>query len=523
MAVNQQGFYNPPRGTHHGDGFRQGLTYDASYDNGLPGAPLQPVYVQDFIPLTAQINNLVTTITPVSSGDLTITAGTGTTAGTFGANGIYATIFDVPRALACYGTTGNAAATITVWGFDKWNVPMTEQIASSVTTGVPNYGKKAFAGVTRINISAGTTGAITIGTSDIFGLDYRIASKNYVIPFWNEGVDPVFDAGFFGTATLGSGVNAAGTCVISSPQILANSQVIVTRTTSAGTAGYFAVPVASIVPGVSFTVQSLTATATVQTLDTSTFNWWIVPASSTVTSGTATLIAGAATVTNTNVAATSLIFTTYNTGAVACGNLRAPAASIVAGTNFVINSSAGTDISTVNWVIVTPGNATGTTAAMVLGTIATNNSNIVASGSLASTIIASRNTLGTAAGIFNISAQSNGAFTLLSAAGTETSTFNYIVLSPVLGNTSVLDRSTVGLSGILQVGDGSTATATTGDTRGTYKPSTPSNGVSRLTIWTYNRGCSAVANYYGNLNNDTTLTNTVPNLFGVPQYYVTPF
>lgn len=68
--------------------------------------------------------------------------------------------------------------------------------------------------------------------------------------------------------------------------------------------------------------------------------------------GTATLSSGTVTVNTTAVSANSLIFTSRNTAGGTVGHLNAPVASIVAATSFVINSSSGTDASTVNWWIV---------------------------------------------------------------------------------------------------------------------------------------------------------------------------
>lgn len=68
--------------------------------------------------------------------------------------------------------------------------------------------------------------------------------------------------------------------------------------------------------------------------------------------GTATLVGGTVTVNTTAVSANSIIFLTCNTPGGTQGFLSAPAASITAATSFVINSSSGTDTSTVNWLII---------------------------------------------------------------------------------------------------------------------------------------------------------------------------
>lgn len=69
------------------------------------------------------------------------------------------------------------------------------------------------------------------------------------------------------------------------------------------------------------------------------------------TRGTATLVAGTATVSTTAALTGSVIFLTCNTPGGTQGILSAPVASIVNGTSFVINSSESADTSTVNWWI----------------------------------------------------------------------------------------------------------------------------------------------------------------------------
>lgn len=68
--------------------------------------------------------------------------------------------------------------------------------------------------------------------------------------------------------------------------------------------------------------------------------------------GTATLVGGTVTVNTSAVQTGDKIFTARNTTGGTAGHLNAPVASIVNGTSFVINSSSGTDTSTVNWWII---------------------------------------------------------------------------------------------------------------------------------------------------------------------------
>ncbi len=69
-------------------------------------------------------------------------------------------------------------------------------------------------------------------------------------------------------------------------------------------------------------------------------------------SGTATLVAGTATVSAAAVKTTSIILVTRNTPGGTLGFLSAPSASIVDGVSFDINSDINTDTSTVNWLII---------------------------------------------------------------------------------------------------------------------------------------------------------------------------
>lgn len=85
---------------------------------------------------------------------------------------------------------------------------------------------------------------------------------------------------------------------------------------------------------------------------TGTGNGLMIPAGSNCRVGTATLSAGTVTISNTAVTANSIIFVSYNTPGGTTGSLSAPAGSISAGTQFVINSSSATDSSTVNWFII---------------------------------------------------------------------------------------------------------------------------------------------------------------------------
>jgi hypothetical protein len=68
--------------------------------------------------------------------------------------------------------------------------------------------------------------------------------------------------------------------------------------------------------------------------------------------GTATLVGGTVTVSNTTVTASTRIFTSRQALGGTAGHLSI--GTVVAGTSFIINSSSGTDTSVVAWLLIEP-------------------------------------------------------------------------------------------------------------------------------------------------------------------------
>lgn len=68
--------------------------------------------------------------------------------------------------------------------------------------------------------------------------------------------------------------------------------------------------------------------------------------------GQATLVGGTVTVSNTSVTANTRIFVTRATAGGTLGHLSV--GTVTPSTSFVINSSSGTDTSTVNWLLIEP-------------------------------------------------------------------------------------------------------------------------------------------------------------------------
>ena len=151
-----------------------------------------------------------------------------------------------------------------------------------------------------------------------------------------------------------SGVSAnmvAGVITVNTTSVQSNSIILVSYKTIAGTPGTLSVPVAGIIPGVSFTINSSSV------LDTSTITWTICQKVQGVTQGTGTLAAGVATINTTGVRAASVILINYNTFSATHGTWIA-VTNRIASTSFSvqarsdINANVAADTSTFNWVIL---------------------------------------------------------------------------------------------------------------------------------------------------------------------------
>lgn len=182
--------------THATDGFRAGAASFANFigvdanplisANTIPpqglGAAMSIIYAYVVVPLTMATNNIATTQTPAGAGVLTLTAGTGTTAGTVGGNAVI--ILDVARAVRVTSAGNDSAHTFLVAGYDIWGQFQSELITGPNATTVT--GKKTFLKIISVTISAAATGAITIGTSDTFGMPYVFKDKGLLVVKWNN-------------------------------------------------------------------------------------------------------------------------------------------------------------------------------------------------------------------------------------------------------------------------------------------------------------------------------------------------
>lgn len=161
--------------THFSDGVRVGEYFGNHGTASLPGAPVSPVYVYDIVPLTLDADGIAAAQAVAGAGNLTIN-------GALASSGTVT--LDVPRAVEIDSSNaGDTTQTATVYGTDVYGVSMTETIAFNGTTAVA--GQKAFKTVTRVAISAACAGNVNVGTTDVFGLPFRVDSRNYCLTAWD--------------------------------------------------------------------------------------------------------------------------------------------------------------------------------------------------------------------------------------------------------------------------------------------------------------------------------------------------
>ena len=143
--------------------------------------PMGRVFVFDTVPLTLNTTGLAAAQAVAGAANLTLTAGTGVTM----VSGIL--VLDVPRCVDTVSSNaGDTTQTVTFYGFDEYGQAMTQTVTLNGTNRVPTT--KAFKRVSRIAVSAATTGNVSAGTTDTIGLPYRLLSKDYITFNYNATV-----------------------------------------------------------------------------------------------------------------------------------------------------------------------------------------------------------------------------------------------------------------------------------------------------------------------------------------------
>lgn len=133
--------------------------------------PLGRVYIFDIVPAAASATAVCAAQAIAGAGNATINGAS--------ASGGVATL-DVARAVNVDSTdAGDTTQIVTITGTDYWGQAQTEDIAMNGTTAVA--GKKAFKTITQVAVDGALAGNLTVGSTDVFGLPYRITDAGYIL------------------------------------------------------------------------------------------------------------------------------------------------------------------------------------------------------------------------------------------------------------------------------------------------------------------------------------------------------
>jgi len=142
--------------------------------------PLGRHYCFDVIPVasgTTTGQNQIATSQNLPEGSLTLTAGTGTTAGR-DAQGNALVVLDCERTVAVYSAADHSGSTLTISGYDRYGQAMSQAIAG------PNAGTvqttKTFKSIKSISSSGAIASACVVGLGTGIGLPYRLTDLGYI-------------------------------------------------------------------------------------------------------------------------------------------------------------------------------------------------------------------------------------------------------------------------------------------------------------------------------------------------------
>jgi hypothetical protein len=153
--------------------------------SGNPGVigqgvgPLGRTYVFDIVPAALSA-------TAVCAAQAVAAAGNATINGASAAVGV--ATFDVARNVSIVSSSASdTTQTVTVTGTDYYGQAQTSRLTINGTTTV--NGLKSFKTITQVAVSALFVGNLSVGSTDIFGLPYRVTDAGYLLRTgWNNTV-----------------------------------------------------------------------------------------------------------------------------------------------------------------------------------------------------------------------------------------------------------------------------------------------------------------------------------------------
>lgn len=142
--------------------------------------PVGRHYCFDVVPVasgTTTGQNQIAASQNLPSGALTLTAGTGTTAGV-DAFGNALVVLDCPRTVAIYSAADLSAQTVTIYGYDQYGQAMSQTLTLPNATTVQST--KCFKSIKSIVSSGAIASAVVVGLGTGIGLPTRLTDLGYV-------------------------------------------------------------------------------------------------------------------------------------------------------------------------------------------------------------------------------------------------------------------------------------------------------------------------------------------------------
>lgn len=194
----------PPQGTHFSDGVRVGPILGSTFVGGQnvfapstvvpspvdqlpPGIFTTPTSFLDITPFAVSPDALMDPFVVPAAGYLPLKTATGNLIKVVTYQAVQNVIqLDCPRNLSFTGVGTTIETNLFIYGWDQYGMPMVEQLngPTGATTAV---GKKAFLYIRAIYADSGTTGTISVGIGNVFGLPFLVAYPNYTfVNFWDN-------------------------------------------------------------------------------------------------------------------------------------------------------------------------------------------------------------------------------------------------------------------------------------------------------------------------------------------------
>jgi hypothetical protein len=177
MEVSDDLFTGPVGGPN---GFSLVSTQGGNPTRQYGVGPLGRTVYRDEVPLALGNANVAALQASTLNIPLTLAAGAGvTTAFAPDGTGSVVYVFDVPRAVSLTSGANLSAVNYLVTGYDEYGGKMSQLMTGPNVATVNS--KKAFKSILSVVPSATSANTVSVGTSDVFGLQLRMIDAGYIV------------------------------------------------------------------------------------------------------------------------------------------------------------------------------------------------------------------------------------------------------------------------------------------------------------------------------------------------------